>query len=74
MNALGNLSYYEKKEHLSAAEWFRKASSQGCPKALNSLGVCYELGRGVAVDTDQAFHMYKESAEKGHVAGMFSLA
>jgi TPR repeat protein len=55
-------------------EWFRKASDQGCPRGLQNLGTCYELGKGVEVDTDQAFHMYKESAEKGNVAGMLSLA
>lgn len=74
MNALGSLSYHEKKEYTSAAEWFRKASAIGCPRALNNLGVCYELGRGVsAVDTDEAFHMYKESADKGYIPGMFNL-
>jgi TPR repeat protein len=73
MNALGSLSY-EKKEDSSAVEWFRKASEQGCPRGLNNLGVCFELGKGVEADTDQAFHMYKESAEKGYVAGMHSLA
>jgi len=52
MNALGSISYNEKKEYTSAAEWFRKASEKGCPRALNNLGVCYELGKGVAVDTD----------------------
>jgi TPR repeat protein len=74
MNKLGSIFYQEKKDYNSAVEWFRKASDKGCPRALNNLGMCYELGHGVAnVDTDQAFRMYKESAEKGYLEGMFNL-
>jgi TPR repeat protein len=41
---------------------------------MNNLGICFENGHGVEEDTDQAFRLYKESAEKGHLEGMFNLA
>lgn len=58
MNALGSLFYNEQKDYSQAAEWFRKAAERGCARALNNLGICYEFGHGVELDSDQAFQLY----------------
>lgn len=47
MNALGALFYNELKDYNQASEWFRKAVERGCARALNNLGICYELGHGI---------------------------
>jgi TPR repeat protein len=74
MNQLGSMLYNEQKNYNQAAEWFRKAAQRGCTRALNNLGICYELGHGVDQDLDQAYHLYKESTEKGYVPAMYNLA
>lgn len=74
MNALGTIFYNELHDYNQAAEWFKKASEKGCTRALNNLGICYEFGKGVQRDRDQAFLLYKEAAEKGYREGMLNLA
>jgi len=73
MNSLGSLFYNDNKDHVQAAEWFKKAAAKGCTRALNNLGICFELGQGVELDRDQAMQLYKESAVKGYVPGKFNL-
>ena len=55
MNQLGTIFYNDIKDYKQAAEWFSKAAERGCIKALNNLGLCYELGHGVDVNMDQAY-------------------
>jgi uncharacterized protein len=74
MHALGSLYYNELGEHQQAVEWFRRASERGCARSMCNLGLLYERGEGVPEDTDQAYRLYKESAEKGHLSAMFYLA
>lgn len=74
MNALGTVFYNELQDYNQAAEWFKKASEKGCTRSLNNLGICYEKGRGVPKDLDQAFLLYKEAAEKGYIEGKLNLA
>jgi TPR repeat protein len=38
------------------------------------MGTCYELGHGVDQDRDQAYLLYKESAQKDYVQAMENLA
>ncbi len=73
MNALGSLFYNQLKDYSQAAEWFRKASERGCERALNNLGICYELGQGIEADMDYAFQLYQESANKGYIPALFNL-
>ena len=58
MNALGSLFYNEQKDYNQAFEWFKKAAERGCARAINNLGICYELGQGVEADTDIALVLY----------------
>ena len=74
MNALGTLFYNEQKDYSQASEWFRKAAERGCARALNNLGICYELGQGVETDYDQALQFYRESMMKGYLPATFNLA
>lgn len=73
MNALGALFYNELKDQNQACEWFRKAAERGCARALNNLGICYELGHGTEKDTDQALQLYKESAHKGYLPALLNV-
>ncbi len=58
MNSLGSLFFNELKEYEQAAEWFKKAAERGYTRAINNLGICYELGYGVDGDWDLAFKLY----------------
>jgi hypothetical protein len=46
-----------------AIKWYRASAEQGHPWGLYELGRCYELGRGVAENEEEAFRYYKESVE-----------
>lgn len=67
MNALGSLFFNELKKYEQAAEWFKKASERGFTKAINNLGICFELGYGVEKDYNYALKLYQEGATKGHI-------
>lgn len=73
MNQLGTIFYNEIKDFKQAAEWFSKAADRGCIKALNNLGLCYELGHGVDVNMDKAYQLYLESSNKGYTPATFNL-
>lgn len=45
--------------------WFEKAARQGHLMALNMLGRCYDLGRGVAIDKARAAECFRIAAERG---------
>ena len=46
-----------------AIKWFRASAERSEPWGLFALGRCYELGRGVAANEEEAFRYYKESYE-----------
>ncbi len=65
-------SYYNRAESLyadgdytAAVEWYRRAADLGHADAQNSLGLCYEVGRGVDMDKQEAVRWYKKAAEQG---------
>ena len=82
MNQLGSLLYNERQDadqrqinYVQAVEWFKKAASRGCPRAMNNLAICLEQGHGVeSADMDQAFQLYQESASKGYLPAVYNLA
>ena len=74
MNALGSLYSKDLREHEQATEWFKKAADRGYTRAINNLGICYELGYGVEKDFNEALILYEEGAKKGHIQSMHNLA
>eukprot|EP00808_Paulinella_micropora_P021475 g1392.t1 len=52
--------------HKKAAEWFRKAASQGHPKAQYRLGSCYFKGEGVVRSNKLACSWWLKAALQGH--------
>lgn len=77
LNALGN-AYTNgaqgfKQDYAEALRLFRQAAEKGYAPAQYNLGLCYELGRGVAVDARQAFKYYLMSAEQGFTPAQFNV-
>jgi TPR repeat protein len=64
MNRLG-LICEEKKDYAAAVQWYRKAAAKNDPGALGNLGYCYETGRGVRTDLNQALDYYRKAAGLG---------
>ncbi len=58
--------YIEKKDFLLAVEYYRKAAEQGNAEAQNKLGICYNIGLGVAKDSNEAIKWYRKAAEQGN--------
>lgn len=53
----------EHKNCREAVKWLRMAAEQGHQEAQAELGYCYEFGRGVEIDLDEAdkwYHMGEE--------------
>jgi len=65
---------YARKDYDSAFKEFQTLAEQGDSNAQASLGVMYELGRGVARDYQKALHWYIRSAEQGNDNGQYNLA
>ena len=58
--------YIEKNDFLLAVEYYRKAAEQGSAEAQNKLGICYNIGLGVAKDSNEALKWYRKAAEQGN--------
>ena len=58
----------------SSHEWFEKAAVQGKVAAQCSLGLAYDLGRGVPRSDDKAFELCSQSAANGNSSAQYNLA
>ena len=57
-----------------AAELFQMAADHGNLEGLCRLGLCYEEGEGVILNSRKAYNLYLEAAERGSSYGMFLVA
>jgi len=62
---LGAIFYKERNDD-EAYRLFRLGAEQGNESAQQMLGDCYEHGRGIAVDLQQAKEWYRKAAAVGH--------
>ena len=63
-------------DYAEAAKWYQKAveyAEQGDADAQYSLGIRYELGKGVERSYEDAVKWYKKAAERGNVDAQYSL-
>ena len=65
---------YERKDYATAFKEFQVLAEQGDSTAQASLGVMYELGKGVPKDYGKARYWYEKSAEQGNDNGQYNLA
>lgn len=56
-----------KKNLPEAARWFQRAADGGDPSAMFALGECYQLGKGVAPDPQQALDWINKAAARNEV-------
>lgn len=56
---------YEAQSYEEAVKWLRKAAKQGHPEAMNDLGYCYQVGKGVSQSWEDAVTWYRQGAELG---------
>ena len=71
---LGRVLYASGASDAEAVTLFRRASDAGHPLAPVSLGLLYELGRGVPKDEVKAYAIYREAAGAGKPFAMTNLA
>ena len=64
MNSLGLLSE-ENRDDAAAVGWYRKAADLNHAGAMGNLGYCYEVGRGVDRNMDEALRYYRKAADLG---------
>jgi hypothetical protein len=58
--------HYARKEHEHAVKWCTKCAEAGLPIAMFNLGVCLDLGEGIAApDYPAAADWYKRAAGAG---------
>lgn len=65
-NGLGNI-HTRQGEHEKALPWYQKAARQGYSPAIYRLAVIYEFGRGVPIDKQRAFELFKQAYEMGNM-------
>lgn len=61
---------YASGDYRLAEQLWRSLAEDGDGQAMNNLGVMYDLGQGVEMDTGRALHWFAESARTGNPAGM----
>jgi TPR repeat protein len=76
LNFLGAHAFNNEKDMDLAVENFRRAAeSERCGRALNNLGMCFEIGIGSAQqDYTKALNLYEKSAKLGYSAAMANSA
>lgn len=61
-------------DDVAAAEWYRKAATQGHAGAQYNLGWMYNDGRGVPQNFAEAYKLYREAASQGLTSAQSHLA
>ena len=61
------------KNYEEAVKWFRMAAEQGYHWGQFNLGLCYDLGCGVAQDYTEAVNWYHKAAEQGNANAQYNL-
>jgi len=62
-------------EQEQAVPWYTKAAEAGLPKAMFSLGLCFDKGDGMAApDYPAAASWYRRAADTGHWGGASNLS
>jgi len=76
LNFLGAHAFNNEKNMELSVENFRKASeSEKCGRAMNNLGMCFEIGIGNAMKSyEQALTYYVKSAKLGYSPAMANSA
>lgn len=72
----GVTTVHGQNAHASQDSWVDEVqikANNGDPFAQTTLGVCYELGEGVAKDTERAVYWYTQAVEKGWAGGLVRL-
>ncbi|XP_072120220.1 death ligand signal enhancer [Mobula birostris] len=73
LNIMG-IENVKAKEDEMAFSCFMLAAQQGYSKAQYNVGVCYNLGRGTAKDTEKAALYYSQAAAQGHAMAQYRWA
>ncbi|CAH1780449.1 unnamed protein product [Owenia fusiformis] len=68
------LDFAKKGQYSNAVKEWTIASSQGYNKSQFNLALCYELGKGIDKNLQEALKWYKEASESGHKEAIFNLA
>lgn len=72
-NKLG-LAAIEQGNHEDGLSLLRSAAKRNHPPALYNLGLCYEMGIGMAADDKMAMQLYRLAATREHPNAMYNLA
>lgn len=68
------LKAYNQGDYQTAFKIITPIASKGEPPALNLLGMMYELGLGVAKNTEKSVTLYRKAADKGYRYAQYNLA
>ena len=64
---------FESGHYHTALDYWLPLAKQGDPNAQLNIGLMYDTGRGLAVDSNQAVYWYRQSAENGLAAAQYNL-
>ncbi|KAH3758172.1 sel1 repeat family protein [Pelomyxa schiedti] len=70
LHGIGGLDQYTNR----AVSLYQKAADAGNAVALNSLGVCYEIGKGVDKDLHKAVSLYAKASDAGNNKAIYNVA
>lgn len=61
-------------DYTQALYWYHKAADEGNMYSMNSIGVCYQEGKGVPQSDEQAISWFRQASEAGNPQGAYNLA
>src|SRR3990167_4729938 len=64
--ALGFVYELDKHDYQQALQWYVKAADCHNPQAQYNLGLMYEYGKGVKIDTKKSHALFKEAVKNGY--------
>ncbi|MBQ7512103.1 MAG: sel1 repeat family protein [Prevotella sp.] len=64
---------YDSKNYTKAFPMLKTAAEKGHKKAQYRIGRCYDKGRGVTEDNQQAFQWYSKAASQGHAKSQYQV-
>jgi TPR repeat protein len=65
--------FYQQRNYIEAAKWFRKAAEQGYSSGQVVLGMIYKNGQGVKENDVEAVKWFRKAAEQGSGQGQAEL-
>lgn len=65
--------FHDMGDYINAIKYWELAAANNIAEAMTNIGLCYDEGRGVDCDEEQALGWFQRAADAGSYTGMYNL-